>query len=73
MQNKRYEDNKQMYSNRDTDADGIPDRIDAQYSYPAAEIAKQAHEQDKQRANQASRNQNHRQPIQKQQIKPMSK
>lgn len=55
MQNRRCENQKRNYSNKDTDADGIPDRIDPQYSYPAAEIAKQAHKQDSQRANQASR------------------
>lgn len=30
--------------NRDTDADGLPDRIDSQYSYPPAEQAKRTKE-----------------------------
>lgn len=30
--------------NRDTDADGLPDRIDSQYSYPPAEQAKRTRE-----------------------------
>ncbi len=33
---------------RDTDADGVPDRVDPQYTYPPAEHAKNAHEQEQQ-------------------------
>lgn len=38
--------------NRDTDADGLPDRIDSQYSYPPAEQVKRTREM--QRAHQAN-------------------
>lgn len=39
--------------NRDTDADGRPDKIDAQYTHPSAEEAQKRHEEQRQRDNQA--------------------
>lgn len=43
---------KSSSRDRDTDSDGVPDRIDSQYSYPPAEQVKRTKEQ-QQRAQQA--------------------
>lgn len=51
MQKERQSENK-VNTYRDTDADGVPDRVDSQYTYPPAELAKKAHEQEQQRQNQ---------------------
>lgn len=49
---------KSTSRDRDTDADGLPDRIDSQYSYPPAEQVKRTREN--QRATQ-SQNDLHKQ------------
>ncbi|MGN0498658.1 MAG: hypothetical protein ACI4F6_06325 [Acutalibacteraceae bacterium] len=43
---------KSSSRDRDTDADGLPDRIDSQYSYPPVEQVKRTREM--QRAHQAN-------------------